>query len=188
MANFKGEKCGCHQRCPKYWKPVCGTDLVTYGNRCHLRKVQCIQIVQKIKVKSLGICRNDEEFAKASSYLKSVLKLWDEELDLNNCTKSEIKGTKRILLLELLEISSEPSRSSNDYLSKIWFHFQQADENRNMKVSRSEMWDYLRNSSNKLNPFRACLDAIFYLPTTDHNWAKLEITFSEFYKMIFQGE
>lgn len=38
------------------------------------------------------------------------------------------------------------------------------------------------------SPFRACVDALFYLPSHDHNWAELEITFSEFYKMIFQGE
>lgn len=185
-ANLKnGQKCVCHRRCPKHWKPVCGTDLVTYGNRCHLKKVQCKQNLQKIGVKSPGICRNDEEFVKASSYLNSVLNLWDEELDSNNCTESEIKGTKQILLLELLETSS---RSSNNFLSKIWFHFLRADKNRNMKVSRNELWNYLRKSSNKLNPFRACLDALLYLPSRDHNWGELEITFSEFYKMIFQGE
>ncbi|RMX61237.1 hypothetical protein pdam_00007380 [Pocillopora damicornis] len=49
------EKCICNQECPKILKQVCGSDFVTYGNECLLKKTACVE-EKELTVLKKGAC------------------------------------------------------------------------------------------------------------------------------------
>ncbi|PFX14340.1 Neuropilin-1 [Stylophora pistillata] len=53
--NRSEEKCECIQECPRVMKQVCGSDGVTYGNECLLKKAAC-ENNTRIKIMEEGSC------------------------------------------------------------------------------------------------------------------------------------
>lgn len=48
-------KCVCDIVCTREYRPVCGTDNVTYGNRCEMKRAGC-ELKKVIEVKYEGEC------------------------------------------------------------------------------------------------------------------------------------
>ncbi|KAH7952016.1 hypothetical protein HPB52_016868 [Rhipicephalus sanguineus] len=51
--------CQCVQHCPSHYKPVCGTNGVTYDNHCQLHKDACVR-QKHISIKHKGVCKKSK--------------------------------------------------------------------------------------------------------------------------------
>ena len=47
--------CVCRKSCPDNWRPVCGSDGITYASHCEMHRSACIQNI-KIKKANKGPC------------------------------------------------------------------------------------------------------------------------------------
>merc|ERR1711915_147130 len=60
-AVINGEpSCVCRESCPDHWKPVCGTDGVSYDNHCLLHKAACDSNIH-ISPTHRRFCRRDRD-------------------------------------------------------------------------------------------------------------------------------
>ena len=53
--------CGCALTCPNHYKPICGSDGVTYQNPCELHRASCLQNI-KIHKHLRGPCPGKDTF------------------------------------------------------------------------------------------------------------------------------
>ena len=54
-SSMSGARCVCPQQCPRYLRPVCGSDGRTYDNECELRRVTC-ENGDDVSVDFVGVC------------------------------------------------------------------------------------------------------------------------------------
>jgi len=71
-------QCVCTPSCPDHWKPVCGSDGVSYDNHCLLHRAACTQEIHISPIHD-GFCSGDREALIARQEFIEQLALWDED-------------------------------------------------------------------------------------------------------------
>jgi len=71
-------QCVCAPSCPDHWKPVCGSDGVSYDNHCLLHRAACLQEIHISPIHE-GFCSGDREALIARQEFIQQLALWDDE-------------------------------------------------------------------------------------------------------------
>jgi len=82
-------QCVCAASCPDHWKPVCGSDGVSYDNHCLLHRAACTQEIHISPIHD-GFCSGDREALIARQEFIEQLALWDQDDDEEEAVQAAV--------------------------------------------------------------------------------------------------
>jgi len=161
--------CQCRDNCPDHWKPVCGSDGVSYDNHCFLHKAACDSNKHISPVHS-GFCSGDREAVIARQEFIKQLSLWDSDEDDESQEEPKqvplpdacFENDRNRLREFLISWSSLSAKKRSWYTpgmthgEELWGHFYQADKNRDLGLDSREWLEYLytNNTQHKSDKMR----------------------------------
>lgn len=194
-------ECVCIEHCPDHWKPVCGSDGVSYDSHCQLHRAACTK-EEHISPLHQGFCRGDREALIARQEFIQQLSLWDED-SLESVTDTKIplpdacfqndRDRLREFIMNWFQISAKKQKWYSPGLTageELWGHFNAIDSQKGEKLADSSLdsgeWlRYLntnRTQGDKANKMRQlCLDALVEEGDIDFDW---RLSFSEFRRLL----
>jgi len=153
--------CVCATQCPLHWKPVCGSDGVSYDNHCNLHKAAC-DSNKHISPLHSGFCRGDREAVIARQEFIEQLSLWDQDEDFETkhtdvkkvpipdaCFEND-RNRLREFLISWASLSAKRQHwftSGMTFSEELWGHFYTADKDRDLALDTREWVDYLQTNN-----------------------------------------
>jgi len=189
--------CQCRDNCPDHWKPVCGSDGVSYDNHCFLHKAACDSNKHISPVHS-GFCSGDREAVIARQEFIKQLSLWDSDEDDESQEEPKqvplpdacFENDRNRLREFLISWSSLSAKKRSWYTpgmthgEELWGHFYQADKNRDLGLDSREWLEYLytNNTQHKSDKMRQlCITELIHEGDNDDD-GKLD--FDEFREIM----
>lgn len=189
-------ECKCIETCPAHWKPVCGSDGISYDSHCQLHKAAC-QKEKPISPLHSGFCSGEREALIGRQEFLQQLSLWDQELNIplpDACFQND-RDRLREFILNWFQISANkhqwysPGMTSGE---ELLGHFTSMDNQKGHEFSDSfldsrEWLFYLNRNKVKNVTSRAdrmrqlCLDALVEEGDTDFDW---RLSFPEFRRLL----
>jgi len=149
-------QCVCVSVCPDHWKPVCGSDGVSYDNHCSLHKTACDTNVH-ITPLHQGFCSGQTEDEIAREQFIAQLSMLEEpsgnKIQIPDACFQNDRNRLREFLMSWFTLSAKrqhwyiPGMSRGE---ELWEHFYLADLDRNQGLDTREWLEYLnRNKTNR---------------------------------------
>eukprot|EP00092_Neocalanus_flemingeri_P006533 GFUD01007043.1.p1 GENE.GFUD01007043.1~~GFUD01007043.1.p1 ORF type:complete len:334 (+),score=100.34 GFUD01007043.1:204-1205(+) len=147
--------CVCTEHCPDHWKPVCGSDGVSYDNHCSLHKAACDSNIH-ITPTNQEVCSGDQEALIARQEFITQLSLWDEpsgkKIPLPDACYENDRNRLREFLMSWFLLSAKKQSWYSPGMSRgeeLWGHFYSADLDRDLGMNTKEWLEYMdRNKTN----------------------------------------
>jgi len=186
-------ECVCLTKCHENWKPVCGSDGVSYDNHCELHRRACLD-GKHISPLHPGFCKKDREELLAREEFIEQISQWGVEKKTPipmACYENDRNRLREFLMSWLnLSGSKQPWFSHGmSYNEILAGHFTSMDRNEDGFLDSEEMYKYIsRNNSNNHNMSKAdkirelCLDALVEEGDVNMDW---RLGYTE-YKEILQ--
>jgi len=191
-------RCVCRVSCPEHWKPVCGSDGVSYDNHCLLHRAACLAGDHISPIHS-GFCRKDRERVLARQEFIEELSLWNDSdrqiyhtrVPLPSACFQNDRDRLREFLVSWLQLTArqQPWHTRGmSWAEIIWGHFYSLDTNKDDHADSEELLAYLntdkgeevaRQRSNQLR--QLCLDALVEEGDQDFDW---RLSFEEFKRLL----
>lgn len=194
-------ECACIEHCPDHWKPVCGSDGISYDSHCQLHRAACKK-EKPISPLHSGFCREDREALIARQEFIQELSLWDQDkeetitgikIPLPDACFQNDRDRLREFIINWFQISAKKQDWYSSGMSageELWAHFTAMNNQKGTNMSDSSLdsgeWlQYLnrnRTQGVKANKMRQlCLDALVEEGDTDYDW---RLSFSEFRRIL----
>jgi len=191
-------QCVCRLQCPEHWKPVCGSDGVSYDNHCELHRSACVSGTHISPLHS-GFCRRDRERVIARQEFVEELSLWNDteqqiyhtSVPLPSACFENDRNRLREFIMSWFSLNSRHQSwysHGMSYAEQLWGHFYSLDTNGDKFGDSQEMLNYLNNnkseevSRQKSNQLRQlCLDALVEEGDTNFDW---RLSFDEFKDLL----
>jgi len=177
--------CACVVSCPQHWKPVCGSDGVSYDNHCELHRSACVS-GSHVSPLHAGFCRKDREKVIARQEFVDELSLWNDTEDVKSsvllptaCFENDRNRLREFIISWFLLNSKKQSWYSHgmSYAEELWGHFYSMDTNEDKFLDSTEMLEYLNKNKTdgkhgkKNNQLRQlCLDALVEEGDKNYDW------------------
>jgi len=194
-------ECVCISHCPDRWKPVCGSDGISYDSHCELHRAACNK-EEHISPLHPGFCRGDREALIARQEFIQQLSLWEEERDetvtapsipLPDACFQNDRDRLREFIMNWFQLSAKkqvwysPGMTAGE---QLWAHFTAMDRQKGTNMSDSSLdsgeWlhylDRNKTQGEKVNRMRQlCLDALIEEGDTNFDW---RLSFAEFRRLL----
>jgi len=174
-------ECVCITKCPSHWKPVCGSDGVSYDNHCELHRKACID-GKPISPIHPGFCKKSrEDLLAREEFIEEISKLGVKK-------KAPIPmacfENDRNRLLEFLVSWFNLSASKQDWYSHgmssdeiLSGHFTAMDVSKDGYLDTTEMYKYISSKGAPTEPQtkadkirELCLDAMIEEGDVNMDW------------------
>lgn len=198
-------QCVCATSCPDHWKPVCGSNSVSYDNHCELHRAACNK-GEHVSPLHTGFCRGDREALIARQEFIQQLSLWDEKaqegsnpptIPLPDACFQNDRDRLREFIINWFQISAKKQNWYSAGMSsgeELWAHFTAINNLKDMTeaesigsgISSGKLMIYLARKKNKSrsqadNMRLLCLDALVEEGDKDYDWT---LNFSEFQSLL----
>jgi len=187
-------ECVCITKCPDHWKPVCGSDGVSYDNHCSLHRSACIA-GSPISPIHPGFCSKDrEELLKREEFIEDISK-WGtpRKTPLPTACLENDRNRLREFLVDWFHLSAgkqawySAGMSWSEILSG---HFTSIDKDQDSFLDVQELLSYISKNNTDAPKTKAdkvrelCLDALVEEGDVNMDW---RLSYSE-YKEIMQED
>jgi len=189
-------QCVCSPSCPDHWKPVCGSDGVSYDNHCLLHRAACRQEVH-VSPLHAGFCSGDREALIARQEFIQQLALWDVEETTaqpapipDACFQND-RDRLREFIINWFQISAKKQEWYSSGMTpgeELWGHYTAMVAHQDGSGSGLDSGEWLKYlNRNKTQGEAAarmrqlCLDALVEEGDTDFDW---RLSFSEFRRLL----
>jgi len=144
--------CVCRQHCPDHWKPVCGSDGVSYDSHCELHKAACDSNTH-ITPRHRRFCSGDRAAIIARQEFISELSHLDEssssKVPLPDACFENDRNRLREFLMSWFLISAKKQSWYSAGMSRgeeLWGHFYSADLNKDLAMDTGELMEYINRN------------------------------------------
>lgn len=187
-------RCECRVSCPETWKPVCGSDGVSYDNHCYLHKAAC-DSSRHISPVHGGFCSGDREAVIARQEFIQQLSLWDEEIPEEQSSRKvpmpdacfeNDRNRLREFLVSWLSLSAKkqpwytPGMTAGE---ELWGQFYTGDRDRDLAWDTREWIQHLNNTERRKSDKMRQL-CIFELVEEGDSDGDGKINFDEFRTLL----
>jgi len=188
-------ECLCQTKCPDHWKPVCGSDGVSYDNHCELHRRACVD-GRSISPLHSGFCKGEREALIArEEFIEEISQLGDyKKTPLPMVCLENDRNRLREFLISWLNLSSSRQpwyRHGISYSEILSGHFTAMDKNGDGHLDSQEMYKYISRNNSQSSPKskadrirELCLDALVEEGDVNMDW---RLGYSE-YKEILQHD
>jgi len=186
-------ECVCITKCPGHWKPVCGSDGVSYDNHCELHRRACID-GKPISPLHPGFCKKSrDEILAREEFIEEISKLGvEKKAPIPMACFENDRNRLREFLVSWFNLSA----SKQDWYSHgmsydeiLSGHFTAMDSNKDGYLDTTEMYKYISSKDSPSTPQskadkirELCVDALVEEGDINMDW---RLAFSE-YKQILQ--
>lgn len=191
--------CVCIIKCPEHWKPVCGSDGISYDNHCELHRAACIS-GSPVSPLHAGFCRKDREKVIARQEFVDELSLWNDTQDAKTsillptaCFENDRNRLREFIMSWFMLNSKKQSWYSHgmSYAEELWGHFYSMDSNGDKFLDSTEMLEYLNKNKTdgkhgkKNNQLRQlCLDALVEEGDKNFDW---RLSYQEYKEILSES-
>jgi len=178
--------CVCTVRCPEHWKPVCGSDGISYDNHCELHRAACVG-GSPVSPLHAGFCRKDREQIIGRKEFIDELALWNDtkeeeesSVELPTACFENDRNRLREFIISWFKLNAKSQgwySHGMSYAEELWGHFYNMDTNVDKYLDSNEMVEYLNinktegKHGRKTNELRQlCLDALVEEGDKNFDW------------------
>lgn len=195
VLELKETECVCITICPDHWKPVCGSDGVSYDNHCELHRQACLH-GKHISPLHSGFCKGEREALLARQEFIEEISKWGQpkKTPIPMACFENDRNRLREFLLSWLDLSATKQhwfRHGMTHNEILAGHFTAIDLDQDKFLDSQELYRYIsRNNSEDQPQAKAdkirelCLDALVEEGDVNMDW---RLGYSE-YRELLQEE